>query len=83
MSAGWVISCKYLQCLLDAERLADIGVNQIPHGQPDVVYERLLQGHPWDEEAAAAALPPPARRRRLQLLQDGEGDLATDGAQAA
>ena len=52
----------YLQCLLDADRLRDLGVLSIPHysAKPAATYKQLLSGQPADCRV----------RARLQLTDD-------------
>ena len=65
----------YMRCLLDVERLLDIGVESIPHWSPKpaLVYAQLLQGRNIQVRAAP--------RLMLQADVDGGGELqaAVDG----
>ena len=56
---------EYLQALLEAPRLLEMGIADIPHGRQQTVYKNLLAGRP----------PPPLQRRRKHALEE---DLATD-----
>ena len=63
----------YLQCLLRAEELHDLGVLSIPHYSPtpSTTYRRLLQG----EAIVTAPLRPPVRRALLQDVDEAGDSL--------
>ena len=63
----------YLQCLLRAEELRNLGVVSIPHysSTPSTTYKRLLQG----EAVVTGPVRPPARLALLDDVDEGRGSL--------
>lgn len=69
-STGAQIPIRYLHCLIDAQRLAGLGINEFPHHvsrDADKFYSKVLQG-------LMPPVPVLQPRRRVQALQLDVGD---------
>ena len=80
---------EYLTCLLSLDRLRELGIKAVPHGQRDKVYKKLLQGEPHQHCERNPMLldvnRDAGKRGRGVIAQGGSGELfsADDAASLA
>ena len=86
---GWTMPIEYLTCLLSLDRLRELGIKAVPHGQRDMVYKKLLQGEPHQHCERNPMLldvnRDAGKRVRGVIAQGGSGELfsADDAASLA